>query len=117
MTTEMFIKLVLSLASALGVIFTAYIVPLIKANISQKKLDQLSYYVAVAVRCAEQLYTPEEWKEKKQYVTDYVLDIVNSKLKINLDEKDIDIIIEGIVNEIKHDGDIKKIGDSEKVQD
>lgn len=113
MTTELFIKLVLSLVSALSVIFTAYIVPLIKANISQKQLDQLSYYVSVAVRCAEQLYAPEQWKDKKQYVTDYVMDIVNSKLNININEQDIDIIIEGIVNEIKHDGDIKKISGGE----
>lgn len=109
MTTELFIKLATSIISILGVIFTAYIVPLIKANVSQKKLDQLSYYVSVAVRCAEQIYTPEQFKEKKQYVVDYVLDVVNSKLHINLNEQDIDIIIEGIVNEIKHDGEIKKI--------
>lgn len=111
MTTDLFMKLVMSLISVLGVIFTAYVVPMIKANVSQKQLDQLAYYVSVAVRCAEQIYTPEQWKEKKQYVFDYVLDIVNSKLHINLDEKDIDIIIEGIVNEIKHDGDVKKISD------
>lgn len=109
MTTDLFMKLVMSLISVLGVIFTAYVVPMIKANVSQKQLDQLSYYISVAVRCAEQIYTPEQWKEKKQYVFDYVLDIVNSKLHINLDEKDIDVIIEGIVNEIKHDGDVKKI--------
>lgn len=109
MTTDLFMKLVMSLISVLGVIFTAYVVPMIKANISQKQLDQLAYYVSVAVRCAEQIYTPEQWKEKKQYVFDYILDIVNSKLHINLDEKDIDVIIEGIVNEIKHDGDVKKI--------
>lgn len=111
MTTDLFMKLVMSLISVLGVIFTAYVVPMIKANVSQKQLDQLAYYVSVAVRCAEQIYTPEQWKEKKQYVFDYVLDIVNSKLHINLDEKDIDVIIEGIVNEIKHDGDVKKIAD------
>lgn len=111
MTTDLFMKLVMSLISVLGVIFTAYVVPMIKANVSQKQLDQLAYYMSVAVRCAEQIYTPEQWKEKKQYVFDYALDIVNSKLHINLDEKDIDIIIEGIVNEIKHDGDVKKIED------
>lgn len=109
MTTDLFMKLVMSLISVLGVIFTAYVVPMIKANISQKQLDQLSYYISVAVRCAEQIYTPEQWKEKKQYVFDYILDITNSKLHINLNEKDIDVIIEGIVNEIKHDGDVKKI--------
>lgn len=111
MTTDLFIKLVMSLISILGVIFTAFILPWIKANLSQKQLDQLSYYVTVAVRCAEQLYEPEQWKEKKAYVTAYIMDIVNTKLKINLNAQDIDIIIEGIVNEIKHDGDIKKIGD------
>lgn len=63
MTTDLFMKLVMSLISVLGVIFTAYVVPMIKANISQKQLDQLSYYISVAVRCAEQIYTPEQWKE------------------------------------------------------
>lgn len=113
MTTDLFMKLVMSLISILGVIFTAYIVPWIKTNMTQKQLDQLSYYVTVAVRCAEQIYTPEQWQEKKQYVTDYILNTVNSKLKIGLDEQDIDVIIEGIVNEIKHDGDVKKIGGGE----
>lgn len=113
MTTELFMKLVMSLVSILGVIFTAYIVPWIKANMTQKQLDQLSYYVTVAVRCAEQIYTPEQWQEKKEYVTKYITDIINSKLKIGLNEQDIDVIIEGVVNEIKHDGDIKKIGDGE----
>lgn len=112
MTTELFIKLIMSLISVLGVIFTAYILPWIKSNVAQKQLEQLSYYISVAVRCAEQIYTPEQWKEKKQYVMDYILNDINSKLHINLNEKDIDIIVEGIVNEIKHDGDIKKISDS-----
>ena len=109
MTTELFIKLATSILSILGVIFTAYIVPLIKANVTDKQLDQVSYYVSLAVRCAEQIFEPEQFTEKKQYVMDYVLGVVNSKLHINLDENDIDVIIEGVVNEIKHDGEVKKI--------
>lgn len=111
MTTELFMKLVMSLISILGVIFTAYVLPWIKANVTQKQLDMLSYYVCVAVRCAEQMYKPEEWQQKKEYVTAYVMEVVNSKLHIGLDEQDIDIIIEGVVNEIKHDGEIKKIAE------
>lgn len=109
MTTELFIKLVMSLISILGVIFTAYTLPWIKANVTQKQLDMLSYYVCVAVRCAEQIYKPEECAQKKGYVTAYVLEVLNSKLRIDLDDQDVDTIIEGVVNEIKHDGEIKKI--------
>lgn len=104
MTTEMFVKLVMSMISIASVLITAFVLPYIKAKITAEQMDQLAYYVTVAVRCAEQLFTPAQWEQKKNYVYDYIMHIVNTKLHINLTEQDIDIIIEGIVNEVKKGG-------------
>lgn len=67
-------------------------------------MEQLVDYCILAVRAAEQMFTPEQWMEKKEYVTAYITDIVNNKLKIGLDEQDINNIIEGVVNEVKKAG-------------
>lgn len=109
MTTELFIKLALSIISLVSVLITAFIIPMVKEHVSAEKLDKLSYYVTVAVRCAEQIYTPEQWKDKKQFVYNYITDMAANYLHVKLTDNDIDIIIEGVVNEIKHNNDIKTI--------
>lgn len=101
MTNEMFIKLVLSLASVLGIIITSYIIPLLKSKIGSEELSKVTYYISVAVRCAEQIYTKEQWKEKKEYVMDYVQKIIYTKLNIKLTYDELDTMVEGVVNEIK----------------
>ena len=47
-------------------VITGILIPLIKAKIGQEKFNQIRQFTEIAVRSAEQLYTPEEWKEKKQ---------------------------------------------------
>lgn len=53
------------------------------------------------MRAAEQIYEPDEWLQKKSYVRDLVSDQVIN-LGIGLDEAEIDAIIEGVVNYVKH---------------
>lgn len=102
MSNELFMKIMLSVISLCGAIITGIIVPYIKAKIGDVKFDRLIYYVSVAVRCAEQIYTPEQWEEKKKYVMDYVMNLVNNSLNINISYDELNTIVEGIVNEIKH---------------
>ena len=90
-----------AVVTVICLVITGILIPLIKAKIGQEKFNQIRQYTEIAVRSAEQLYTPEEWKEKKQYVYDYILRKVN-ELGIGLDEADIDLIVEGIVNQVKH---------------
>lgn len=52
------------------------------------------------MRYAEQMYTPDQWQAKKEYVYNYVLQKAND-LGIGLDERDIDLLVEGVVNLIK----------------
>lgn len=103
MKTEVFMTIATSIISILGVVITAYVIPYIKSKLSDKQWERLVYWTTVAVRCADQLFTKEEWGQKKKYVMSFITDVVN-KLGINLSEQDINILIEGIVNEIHHGG-------------
>lgn len=105
MDSSLFMKCIISLFSVISIIITAYVIPYLKSQIGNEEFDKLMTYVTVAVRCAEQIYKPEQWQEKKEYVMNYVMDVVNNKLKISLTYDELDTIVEGIVNEIKHSGE------------
>lgn len=92
------IKAVLAI---LSVFITTVLVPYIKERMGNDKYNKLVEYTKYAVRCAEQIYTPEEWEKKKQYVSQYITEKAND-MGIGLNEQDIDLLIEGVVNLIKH---------------
>lgn len=98
---EMIIKIIITL---IGLLFTMVIIPWIKTNIDKNKFENLQVYVEYAVRCAEQMYKLNQSKEKKQYVYAYILDKA-SKMGLSLDERDIDILVEGVVNYVKYGGE------------
>ena len=101
MSNEMISLIIKLLILTLSTFITTIIVPYIKERIGQSKFDELQEYIEFAVRCAEQIFTIDEFKEKKEYVTNYVVRKAQ-ELDIELTEKDIDILIEGIVNLVKH---------------
>lgn len=100
MTSEIFVRIVLSIITIIGALVSAYVVPYLKIRVTDQQIKQLNYYVSIAVRCAEQIYTPEQWKIKKAYVMDYVTDMAEI-IGIKLSQDQIDTIVEGVVNEIK----------------
>lgn len=104
MSSEVFTQILLAVISIAGALVSAYLVPYLKSKFTSEQLDNLAYYITVAVRCAEQIYTPEQWQEKKQYVVDYAKNIVANHVKIDLSDDQLDAIIEGIVNEVKKGG-------------
>ncbi len=101
MNNEMITVIIKALVAVLSVLITSVVIPYIKGKIGENKYNEIKYYVEYAVRCAEQLYTPEQWQEKKAYVKAYILRKA-ADLGINMTEEDLDILIEGIVNEVKH---------------
>ena len=100
MTTDAFIKIAGSVITIVITLIGIYIIPAIKARMTKDDMDTIAYYIDLAVRCAEQIYTKEQWKDKKDYVKRYIANIVNSKLNIKLTEDDIDTLIEGAVHEL-----------------
>lgn len=102
MTTELWIKILSSLVTIMCALITAYVIPYIKSKVSAQQLEQLNYYAEKAVRCAEQIYTPDEWKEKKIFVMNYLANVLNESLNIHVTYEEMNAIVEGLVNEIKH---------------
>ena len=101
MTNEMITVIVKAVLAILSVFITTVLVPYIKERIGNDKYNKLVEYTKYAVRCAEQIYTPEEWEKKKQYVSQYITEKATD-MGIGLNEQDIDLLIEGVVNLIKH---------------
>ena len=102
MNHEVVSVIIKSIVAILSVVVTTVIVPYIKQRLGDDKYAELTNYVEWAVRCAEQLYTPEEWETKKEYVMTYII-AKAKELNIALTEEDINILIEGVVNLVKHD--------------
>ena len=102
MTNELFIKIVSAIITIITALITAYVIPWLKTRINENQLAQLNRYIELAVRCANQIYPKENWVEKKEFVLNYITEIVNDKFSLSLNELDIDMMIEGLVNEIKN---------------
>lgn len=102
MTTELFEQILKGIVMILSAIITAYVIPYIKSKAKAEQLEMLNYYATTAVRCAEQIYTPEQWKEKKEYVMSYLANVLNESLDMKITYDEMNAIVEGIVNEIKH---------------
>lgn len=80
-----------------------YAIPAIKQRIGAQRVEALENFVSSAVRYAEQTYTPEQWLEKKKYVSSYAVGKAN-EIGLSLSASDIDILIEAVVHELKHEG-------------
>lgn len=101
MTPEMITKATECLLTLIVLIVSAYVIPWLKAKVETDKLERLEVFIEQAVRSAEQIYTPDEWKLKKAYVLSLVNEQV-TKLGLGLNEAEVDAVIEGIVNYVKH---------------
>ena len=101
MTPEMISKVTECALTVIVLLVSAYLIPWLKTKISEEKLEELEKFCEQAVRAAEQLYTPEEYKLKKAYVLSLINEQIE-KLGLGLNEAEIDAIIEGIVNYVKH---------------
>ena len=96
----MVLEVVLTLAVA---IITGVVVPYIRSKIETDKLSKLDYYVKLGIRSAEQIFDGDgKGEEKKKYVVNYITEIINRNLKIDITPDELDTIIEGMVNNVKH---------------
>lgn len=63
--------------SVVSVVALLYLVPFIKRKVSAEKLSQILKWVETLVACADQIYNRHEGAEKKQYVIDRLLAILD----------------------------------------
>ena len=100
MREEIFLKVVMTLISLMGVIVTYYLIPWLKTRIEDYKLKQLFSFIEYSVRWAEQEFTPEENKKKKGMVYNKAREYLK-RIGLELTDEQLDTIVEGIVNEVK----------------
>jgi len=94
---NMIIKIVVAVVS---VIITSVIIPWFKSKIDSTKYNDFLSLVEKCVEAANQLYTPEEWAEKKVYVLNLASNYcVEHGVDVTPDE--LNAIIEGFVIAVK----------------
>lgn len=69
-------QLVILLLSAL---VATFVIPLLKQKFGQEKLNKVMTYVEIAVRAADQLFNTDEGKAKKEYVVNYLKEILKQQ--------------------------------------
>lgn len=103
MDNQIITQLALIIISIVGALVSAYVIPYIKSKASAEDLEKLMNYAEIAVRCANQIFTPEQWAEKKAYVVNQVKTFMETALKVKFTDEQIDTIIEAFVNIAKQE--------------
>ena len=89
-------QIILAIITLIGGIIARYLVPWIKDKLTDHQYEALCLLVRTGVFAAEQLFTSEQWKEKKQYVVDLLLE--NG---YTVDTTAVDALIEATVRELR----------------
>ena len=96
-----YFQIILAVIPVLCTILTVYIIPYIKAKIGTENLYKYEYWVNIAVKAAEMIWTETgHGADKKQYVVDFMNNMFNSK-KIIITEEQINLLIESAVKNMK----------------
>ena len=94
-------QIILAVIPVLCTILTVYIVPYIKAKIGTENLSKYEYWVNIAVKAAEMIWTETgRGADKKQYVVDFMNNMFNSK-NVVITEEQINLLIESAVKQLK----------------
>lgn len=89
-------QIILAVITLIGAIITRYVIPWIKEKTNEKQFEALKVLARVGVYAAEQIFTSEQWKEKKQYVLDFL-----TKNGYSVDAPAVDALIESLVRELR----------------
>jgi len=84
----------------LTTLITAVVIPYIRGKMGADRWNRLQEYIEYAVRCAEQIYGKDQCEAKKNYVMGYIIS-KTQEIGLNISEKDIDLLIEAVVYEVK----------------
>lgn len=102
MSNDTYIQIILAIFSIIWILFTNAVLPWLRSKQRANELETLEKYARLAVRCAEQIYTPEQWHMKKDYVMEWLGNVIDDKLHIRFTDAELNTLVEGIVNEVKY---------------
>ena len=89
-------QIILAVIALIGAVLTGFITPWIKGKLDDRHYDVFANLVRVGVFAAEQLFTSDMWKEKKQYVVDLL-----EENGYKVDVTAVDAQIEATVRELR----------------
>lgn len=87
------IQAVIALVAA---VLTGFVIPWIKSKLDDRQYEMFAMLVRTGVYAAEQLFTSEQWKEKKAYVVDLL-----KENGYTADVTAVDALIEATVRELR----------------
>lgn len=92
---------ILKLLTMIAALFaTRYLIPLLKEKINAEQLADIEKWAKFAVLKAQQVMWSETGKAKKQYVTEFIEEVL-SYSSLYLSSEQIDILIESAVKQMK----------------
>lgn len=100
MTNEMMdliVKIVISIAS---VLITGYLIPYIRSKVTSTRYNDFLVLIEKCVESANQIYSPEQWRTKKNYVLNLVTTYARNH-GVDITDEEIDALIEGFVIAVK----------------
>ena len=103
-------QIILAVITLIGALITRYVIPWIKNKLTDHQYEVFNGLIKTGVYAAEQLYTSEQWREKKQYVVDLL-----KENGYTVDTTSVDALIEATVRELKIEQG-KKIQKSEEAK-
>ena len=89
-------QIILAIITLIGGIITRYLIPWLKNKLTDHQYDALTTLVRVGVFAAEQIFTSEQWKEKKQYVVNLL-----KENGYTVETTAVDALIEATVRELR----------------
>lgn len=89
-------QIILAVITLIGAVLTGFVIPWIKSKLDDRQYEVFATLVRVGVYAAEQLFTSEQWKEKKEYVVNLLLE--NG---YTVDATAVDALIEATVRELR----------------
>ena len=105
-------QIIMAVIALLSAIITGFVIPWLKNKLTDHQYDALATLVRVGVYAAEQLFTSEMWKEKKEYVVNLL-----KQNGYTVDTLAVDALIEATVRELRiEQGGPKAVQAEQEVQ-
>lgn len=92
---ENIIEFLIAVITLVGATITYLVVPYIKSKTTTEQQKNIEYWIKFGVKAADQIFSGEEGKKKKEYVLKFI-----NELGFKITDKQVDVLIEAAVREI-----------------
>jgi hypothetical protein len=89
-------QIVSCIITLITTVISVFVIPILKNKLNEQRLNRLNTVIDIAVYAAEQIFTPEQWSEKKQWVQNWL----NGR-GYDADVDEIDALIEAAVKRLR----------------